>query len=89
MSEAAAWPWAEDASGAAGTTDEGADDRELALAFARCFGDADGRRVLAHLRAITIERRSLPAAGEAELRHLEGQRFLVAYVAAMAARGRG
>lgn len=60
---------------------------DLALAFARCFLGGDGERVLAHLRRITIDRRTAPDASDAELRHLEGQRHLVAYIAQLAARG--
>lgn len=60
---------------------------DLALAFARCFRGGDGERVLAHLRRITIDRRTAPEATEAELRHLEGQRHLAAYIAQLAARG--
>lgn len=60
---------------------------DLTAAFARCFRGTDGERVLAHLRRITIERRSAPEASEAELRHLEGQRHLAAYIAQLVARG--
>ena len=34
----------------------GDDLRDVARAAARCFGTDDGRKLLAHLRAITIER---------------------------------
>lgn len=61
---------------------------ELGRAFARVFAGADGARVLAHLRAITVERRLGPEASEALLRHVEGQRHLVAHVESLAARGR-
>jgi len=44
--------------------------------------------VLAHLRRITFERRLAPDCSEAELRHLEGQRHLVAQLLALEARGR-
>ncbi len=60
---------------------------DLTAAFARCFRGSDGDRVLAHLRRITIDRRSAPDASEAELRHLEGQRHLAAYIAQLASRG--
>lgn len=59
----------------------------LAAAFARCFRGADGERALDHLRRITIDRRTPPDAGIAELRHLEGQRHLAAYIAQLVARG--
>ena len=61
----------------------------IATAFARCFAGPDGARALAHLRALTIERRLPPTVSEAELRHLEGQRALVAHIIALVARGRG
>jgi len=61
---------------------------ELGRAFARVFAGADGARVLAHLRAITVERRLGPEASEALLRHVEGQRHIVAHVESLVARGR-
>ena len=61
---------------------------DLAQAFARCFRGSDGERVLAHLRRLTVERRLSPDCSEAELRHLEGQRHLVAYIGLLAERGR-
>jgi len=61
---------------------------ELALALARCLGGSDGTRVVAWLRASTLERVLGPEAGEAQLRHLEGQRQLVSLILALAERGR-
>ncbi len=61
---------------------------ELAAAFARCFSDADGLRVLTHLRAVTTERCLGPDAPDTALRHLEGQRQLVQAIHALIARGR-
>jgi hypothetical protein len=65
------------------------DPEELALcrAFARCFAGADGRVVLGHLRRTVLERRLPPSASDAELRHLEGQRCVVAQIVAMVERG--
>lgn len=60
---------------------------DLASAFARCFRGGDGERVMAHLRRITIERRPAPDCSEAELRHLEGQRHLAAYIQQLVTRG--
>ena len=60
---------------------------DLTAAFARCFRGNDGERVLAHLRRITIERRPAPDCSDAELRHLEGQRHLAAYIAQLVTRG--
>jgi len=65
-----------------------APDRELRLAYARCFSGPDGEKVLKHLRAITLERALGPSATAEMLRHIEGQRQLVSYIAALAQRGR-
>lgn len=61
---------------------------ELARCFALCFSGSAGKRVLAHLRAITIERTLGPAASDGLLRYVEGQRQIVSYMAALAERGR-
>lgn len=82
--ENAGWDWF--AAAAAG--DDGAIE-SIARDAARCLASVEGARLLAHLREITIERRLAPAAGEAVLRHIEGQRHLVAYLEAMRARGQG
>lgn len=78
------WAWFEEAAA------DGAEvaDPDLARVFARCFGGDDGGRVMGHLRAITLERALGPAASDARLRHAEGQRQLVAYIAALIERGR-
>jgi hypothetical protein len=64
------------------------DPAEIARAFARCFGGRDGAVVLAQLRRLTRERALGPEASEAALRHLEGQRQLVAQIEGFVARGR-
>lgn len=58
-----------------------------APAFARCFAGPDGERVLNTLRAMTLGRALGPDAPDAALRHLEGQRQLVAVILALVARG--
>ena len=78
------WDWF----GADHAIDESALD-ELAQAAARCLRGADGQRLLAHLRAITIERHLAPECSGRTLRHLEGQRHLVAYLDSLRQRGRG
>ena len=70
-------------------TDSDAADLDLARAFARCFRGEDGSRVIEHLRAVTVGRALGPAASDAQLRHTEGQRQLVAYINALIERGRG
>jgi hypothetical protein len=59
----------------------------LCRTFARCFAGADGRAVLEHLRRTVLERRLAPSASDAELCHLEGQRYAVAQIVAMVERG--
>ncbi|HEY9078428.1 hypothetical protein [Magnetovibrio sp.] len=76
------------ADGGGGGEDLPDPDRALRLAYARCFGSADGEKVLDHLRAITLERTLGPSASADMLRHIEGQRQLVSYIAALARRGR-
>jgi hypothetical protein len=49
-----------------------------------CFASAPGRLVLDHLRRVFLERRVPPSASDAELRHVEGQRSVVAWLLAMA-----
>lgn len=60
---------------------------ELCRAFARCFAGPDGQVVITHLTRTILERRLLPRASDAELRHLEGQRFAIAGMLAMVKRG--
>jgi hypothetical protein len=76
-------------SAGAHTAAEGADRRDVERAFARCFAGHDGAVVLAHLRRTTLERSLGPEAGEAALRHLEGQRAVVLRIAALIERGHG
>lgn len=69
-------------------TDE-TSELDLCRAFARCFADQDGQRVMAHLARTILERRLPPSASDAELRHLEGQRCAIANIVAMIERGKG
>jgi hypothetical protein len=64
-------------------------DLDVCRAFARCFADQDGQRVMAHLTRTILDRRLPPSASGAELRHLEGQRCAIAGVVAMIERGKG
>lgn len=88
MSGDGGWPWLEEPA-SAGEGGGGSDDPSLALAFARCFATADGRRVLRQLRVWTLERAVGPAASDAQLRHLEGQRQLVAQILTLIREGAG
>lgn len=61
----------------------------VARAFARCFRNNDGDKVLAYLQKMT-KGRVLPAsADDAQLRYLEGQRALVTHIETLIERGRG
>ncbi len=60
----------------------------LAVDCAQCFGTAAGQRILGHLRSITVNRTLGPAAPDALLRYVEGQRQLVSYICALVERGR-
>ncbi len=55
-------------------------DQTIKHAFARCFSSREGQEVLAHLKTLTLERTLGPNASDSILRHLEGQRQLVAYI---------
>lgn len=77
----AEWPWPPEPAAL--------DADDPAPSFARCFAGPDGARVLGVLRAMTVGRTLGPDASDAALRHLEGQRALVATILALAARGRG
>ena len=78
------WSWFEGAAAAAKDRSE----LELRRAYARCFAGPDGDEVIAHLTRSILDRRLSPNAGDAELRHLEGQRFAIAGIIAMVERGR-
>lgn len=60
---------------------------EIALAAARTFRGADGRKLLAYLRRLTVERVVRADAGEGELRDLEGQRRIVKRIENLIERG--
>jgi len=61
---------------------------DIEKSYVRAFGTADGARVLAHLRAITIERFLGPDASPAQLRTLEGQRAIVHQIESLIERGK-
>jgi hypothetical protein len=60
---------------------------DLQNAYMRTFGSEAGCQVMQHLRAITTDRVVGPDASDTLLRHLEGQRQLVKYIANLAERG--
>lgn len=78
------WDWFE-----TGEAPSGAQMERLAALAARCFCGADGAAFLDYLRALTTERALGPATSNRMLRHLEGQRQLVAHIGSLVSRGRG
>ena len=76
--QGASWPWPE--ADVAEPTAASVEDACLA-----CFASPPGRIVLAHMRRMFLDRRVPPSASDAELRHVEGQRSVVAWLVAMAA----
>jgi hypothetical protein len=61
---------------------------DLAQCAARLFASQDGQRLLTHLEKVFLLRRVPPQTSDQELRHIEGQRSLVAHLQSLAARGR-
>jgi hypothetical protein len=61
---------------------------EVCRAAAACLGTAHGRRLLRHLRQSFLDRRLAPSVTDAELRHVEGQRSVVAHLLRLIERGR-
>ena len=56
------------------------EDETISLNVNALFRTANGKAVLKYLRSITIESVTGAGASDAELRHLEGQRFLVGLI---------
>ncbi len=52
-------------------------DGEISITVAEVFSSPSGKEVLRYLRSITIEMVNGPNVSTDELRHLEGQRYLV------------
>lgn len=55
-------------------------DLEVSMNIAEIFGTPTGKEVLRYLRSITIEMVNGPNVTTEELRHLEGQRYLVGLI---------
>jgi hypothetical protein len=81
------WQWFDGSLAALQQKEAAPDEPTLPIAFARCFSTPEGRRVLRHLRGCTLERSLGPSATDAQLRHLEGQRQLVAHIVVLIAQG--
>ena len=56
------------------------DDEVISRNINSVFKTPNGKAVLKYLRSITIESVQGPNASDAELRHLEGQRYLVGVI---------
>ncbi|MBC6497014.1 MAG: hypothetical protein GDA54_01650 [Alphaproteobacteria bacterium GM7ARS4] len=54
------------------------DEETIARCAEHVFAQEEGQCLLAYLRGITIDRVLSPACDDATLRHVEGQRYLVA-----------
>lgn len=76
------WAWFEPPEAPAGSLDQ------ACRSAAACLGSAAGQALLAHLRRCFLERRVPPAASDAELRHVEGQRSVVHHLLQLVERGR-
>jgi hypothetical protein len=57
-----------------------ANDEKISKDIRALFRTPNGQEVMKYLRSITIEAVTGPAASDAELRHLEGQRYLVGLI---------
>ena len=55
-------------------------DKQISLIISQVFNTASGKEVLRYLRSITIEAVTGGNVSYAELRHLEGQRYLVGVI---------
>ncbi len=89
QSSVSGWLWGIDAPGQKRGAPHGeAGSIDIAALAARCFKGTDGDRLLAYLRNLCINRALGPEAGDAQLRHLEGQRQLVVHLTSLIERGR-
>ncbi len=83
------WGWFEkfDKDQSSENTDIG-QNPDIAATYARCFVGDDGQTVLRHLRSLTLDRTLGPRSSDSLLRHMEGQRQLVAQIHALIENGR-
>ncbi len=58
-------------------------EEEISQIFAKLFSRPEGQQVLDHLYRMTLGRALSPQMSDAMLRHLEGQRALVLYIASL------
>jgi hypothetical protein len=57
-------------------------DNQISLTVASLFSTDAGKEVLRYLKSITIEQVHGAAVSDAELRHVEGQRYIVGIIEA-------
>jgi hypothetical protein len=55
-------------------------DQKISLNIASLFATPSGEEVLSYLRSITIEQVNGAGVSDAELRHMEGQRYIVGLI---------
>ncbi len=55
-------------------------DNQISLTLAQCFSTESGKEVLRYLRSITIELVNGANVSTDELRHIEGQRYIVGLI---------
>ena len=63
-------------------------NQQIEQDFARIFLTVSGKNVIKYLRSITLERALGSGVTDAELRFLEGQRFLVRQIENLTERGK-
>ncbi len=56
------------------------EEEQLNKTFSSVFSTESGAHILRYLRSITIERVNGPGVTDAELRHAEGQRYIVGLI---------
>ena len=59
----------------------------MPIYFVKTFNTDNGRRVLEYLVSVTLNRYLPPNSSDAELRFLEGQRYLVSFIKNMIKKG--
>ena len=62
--------------------------KDISKSYARVFSTVEGQRVLDHLQLTTLYRAQSPDTPDAQIRHQEGQRFVVFQILRQVERGR-
>lgn len=61
---------------------------DISKSYARVFSTLEGQRVLDHLQLTTLYRAQSPDTSDSQIRHQEGQRFVVFQILRQVERGR-